>query len=263
MRIALGVEYVGTNYSGWQSQQNQPEVPSIQSAVEIAIASIANHPVSTICAGRTDAGVHASAQVVSCDVQVERTPYAWVYGCNSKLPPDIRVLWMRQVPEDFSARKTAQGRHYKYVIYNSKIRPSLLRDYVGWYYSPLDVDMMLQAAQCWLGEHDFSSFRGAGCQSVSPVRRVKMIAIERRGEMVIIDIIADAFLYHMVRNMVGALMEIGSKRKPVSWAQHVLDAKCRTKAGISAPPQGLYLAGVIYPEQLQIPSVTSGLWFIK
>ncbi len=263
MRIALGVEYAGTNYSGWQSQINQPHVPAIQKVVAAAIASIANHPVSIMCAGRTDAGVHAYGQVVHCDVAVERSAYTWVAGCNAKLPPDVRVLWMQNVPADFDARRTALGRRYKYVIYNSKIRPSLLRDYVGWYYSPLDADKMLQAAQFWLGEHDFSSFRGAGCQSISPVRNVKMINIERRDEMVIIDIIANAFLYHMVRNMVGALLEIGSNKRAVQWAQEVLLAKCRTKAGISAPAQGLYLAEVMYPPALAIPSAKPGLWFFK
>lgn len=263
MRIALGIEYVGTNYSGWQSQINQPHVPSIQKLVEAAIAAIANHPVSITCAGRTDAGVHASGQVVHCDVNVERSPYAWVFGCNTKLPPDIRVLWMQPVAADFSARRSAVGRHYKYVIYNNKIRPSLLRDYVGWYYSPLDAAKMLEAAQAWLGEHDFSSFRGAGCQSISPVRKVKMLSVERRDDLVIIDIIADAFLYHMVRNMVGALLEIGSNRRSVAWAKQVLLAKDRTKAGISAPPQGLYLTKVLYPEEIVLPQVKSGLWFFN
>lgn len=261
MRIALGVEYVGTNYSGWQTQFSTDTIPSVQDELERALAAVANHPVSTICAGRTDAGVHACGQVVHCDVTAERSPYAWVFGCNSKLPRDIRVLWMQQVAADFSARKSAIGRHYKYVIYNNKIRPSLLRDYVGWYYSPLDIDKMLAAGQMWLGEHDFSSFRGAGCQSISPIRRLSMLAIERKGDLVVIDIIADAFLYHMVRNMVGVLLEIGAKRRPVEWAQQVLQAKCRTKAGITAPPQGLYLNKVLYPPQMAIPQSETGLWF--
>ncbi|HSX20392.1 MAG TPA: tRNA pseudouridine(38-40) synthase TruA, partial [Gammaproteobacteria bacterium] len=253
MRIALGVEYIGTNYSGWQSHPQQPHVPSVQGAVEAALSFVANHPVSITCAGRTDAGVHACGQVVHCDVEVVRTPHAWVFGCNTKLPPDIRVLWMQEVPVDFSARRSATGRHYKYVIYNNKIRPSLLHNYVGWHYGALDEQLMQTAAQSWLGEHDFSSFRGSGCQSISPVRNVKMITIERRGDMVIIDIMADAFLYHMVRNMVGALLEIGSGKRSTGWAKQVLLARCRTKAGITAPPQGLYLTHVIYPEQLQLP----------
>lgn len=263
MRIAFGIEYVGTNYSGWQSQVNDPHVLSIQAAVEKAIATVADHPVIITCAGRTDSGVHASGQVVHCDVNVTRDPYAWVFGCNTHLPHDIRVLWMQNVAEEFNARKSAVARHYKYIIYNHKIRPSLLHDYVGWHYAHLDADKMFEAAQSWIGEHDFSSFRGSGCQSISPRRNVKMIAIERRAELVIIDIIADAFLYHMVRNMVGALLEIGSGRRPVSWAAQVLNARCRTKAGITAQPQGLYLTEVIYPEHLNIPRTKQDLWFIS
>ncbi len=263
MRIAFGVEYVGTKYSGWQSQVNAPQVLSVQSALETAISKIANHPVTTICAGRTDAGVHAAGQVVHCDVQAVRDPHAWVFGCNTHLPPDIRVLWMQNMDIDFNARKTAIGRHYKYVIYNHQIRPSLLRDFVGWYYSPLDADRMFRAAQAWIGEHDFSSFRASGCQSISPRRNVKMIAIERRAELVIIDIIADAFLYHMVRNMVGVLLEIGSGRRSEAWAAQVLQAKCRTKAGITAEPNGLYLTEVLYPEHVHIPRTRQDLWFIN
>lgn len=262
-RIAFGIEYVGTNYSGWQSQQHATPIPSIQSTLEKAIASVADHPISTICAGRTDAGVHAANQVIHCDIQAIRTPYSWIHGCNSNLPRDIRVLWMQEVAEDFSARRSAIGRHYKYFIYNNPIRPSLLSDYVGWYYKSLDAAKMHEAAQFWLGTHDFSSFRGAGCQSKSPVRAVKKISVERRGDLVIIDIIADAFLYHMVRNMVGALIQIGSGRQTMAWAQQVLEAKCRTKASITAAPQGLYLAAVLYPEQLQIPQAKSSLWFFN
>lgn len=266
-RIALGVEYVGTNYSGWQRHPKQEHVPSIQAEVERAIASVANHPISIICAGRTDAGVHASGQVVHCDVSAVRNPYAWVNGCNRYLPDDVRVLWMQEVADNFSARRSATSRQYKYVIYNNPLRPSLLRDYVAWYYSPLNIDLMIQAGQCWLGSHDFSSFRGAGCQSKSPVREVKMITIERRGEMVIIDILANAFLYHMVRNMVGVLLQIGSSKvsnsSALEMAQSVLHAKCRTKAGITAPPQGLYLTDVSYPEEFQIPQQRSDLWFFN
>jgi tRNA pseudouridine38-40 synthase len=262
-RIAFGIEYVGTNYSGWQSQQHPTPVQSVQSTLEHAIAAIADHPISTVCAGRTDAGVHASGQVVHCDVTAQRSPHAWVAGCNSKLPRDIRVLWMSEVPEDFNARRSARGRHYKYYIYNSRIRPSLLSDYVGWYYHELDAAKMHIAAQQWLGTNDFSSFRGSGCQSKSPVRELKMISVQRRGELVIIDIIADAFLYHMVRNMVGVLIQIGCGRRSIDWAREVLAAKCRTKASITAAPQGLYLAAVLYPEELKIPQTKTSLWFFN
>lgn len=262
-RIALGVEYVGTNYSGWQSQIQQAHVPSVQAEVERAITLIANHPVKIVCAGRTDAGVHASGQVVHCDVNVERDPRAWINGCNRYLPADIRILWMQTVSDDFSARRSALERHYKYVIYNSPIRPSLLSNSVSWHYSHLNVEYMHQAAQYWLGIHDFASFRGAGCQSKSSVREVKMIAVERRGDMVIIDILANAFLYHMVRNMVGVLLQIGSGGCAIEWAQQVLLAKCRAKAGITARPEGLYLVGVSYPEEFKIPQRRSDLWFFN
>ncbi len=262
-RIALGVEYVGTNYSGWQSQINQPQVASVQGELERAIALVAAQPIKTVCAGRTDAGVHACGQVVHCDVNAIRESHAWVHGCNRYLPRDIRVLWMCNVPDDFSARYAATQRHYKYIVYNNPIRPSLLGDYVGWYYHPVKIDRMRQAASFWLGQHDFSSFRAAGCQSKTAVREIKMITIESRGEMIIIDIIADAFLYHMVRNMVGVLLQIGSSKHPIEWALQVLDAKCRTKAGITAPPQGLYLNAVSYPEHLGIPQQHSGLWFFN
>lgn len=263
MRIALGIEYSGTNYSGWQSQLNDPGVVSVQSVLDKAISIVAAHPVVTTCAGRTDKGVHACGQVVHCDVEKERSAHAWVFGCNANLPNDIRVLWMQNVPDDFNARKSASARHYKYVIYNHKIRPCLLSDYVSWYYTPLDIDKMLLAGKAFIGEHDFSSVRGAGCQSKSPIREIKMLSIERRGDMVIVDIIANAFLYHMVRNIVGVLLEIGSGRRPVAWAANVLMARNRAKAGITAKPEGLYLAEVIYPESLNMPRTHKNLWFIN
>lgn len=262
-RIAFGIEYVGRNYSGWQSHANQPHVPSVQAEVERAIAAVADHPIATICAGRTDTGVHASGQVVHCDVVAIRSTYAWVKGCNRYLPDDIRVVWALEVPEEFNARRSAISRQYKYVVYNNPIRPSLLRDYVSWHYSQLNVELMHEAAQYWVGNHDFSSFRASGCQSKSPVREVKMITVTRRGEMVIIDILANAFLYHMVRNMVGVLLQIGSNKCAIDWAQQVLMAKCRTKAGVTAPPQGLYLTEVSYPVEFQIPQQRSDLWFFN
>lgn len=262
-RIALGVEYVGTNYSGWQRQQNQPEVASIQAALEVALSELANHAVTVVCAGRTDAGVHACGQVVHFDSPAKRSMRAWVFGCNTKLPPDIRVLWAQNVPNDFDARRSALARHYRYVIYNNPIRPSLLSDYIAWHYTPLDADLMHNAAQGWLGENDFSSFRAAGCQSKSPRRNLQQISVRRRAELVIIDILADAFLYHMVRNMVGVLIQIGSGKQPLDWALQVLHAKDRTKAAKTSAPQGLYLFNVKYPQHLQIPEQNAELWFFK
>jgi len=247
-RLAIGLEYAGTNYSGWQKQEYSPQVPSIQAQLEGALSIVAAHPVQVVCAGRTDAGVHASGQVVHCDVTADRNSYAWVAGTNVHLPSDIRVLWAKPVSADFDARRSAIKRHYKYILYNNRIRPSLLRDLVSWHYNPLEIEPMQLAARMWLGEQDFSSFRGSGCQSKSPVRHLYSLEINRSGELIIFDIIANAFLYHMVRNMVGTLLEIGMGRKPAIWAQEVLIAKDRTKASVTAPPQGLYLAGVHYPE---------------
>ena len=262
-RLALGLEYTGTNYHGWQSQENNHNIVTVQTELERALAQVANHPVSTVCAGRTDAGVHASAQVVHCDVESERTMRGWVFGCNTILPRDMRVLWAKLVPADFDARRSATQRRYTYVVYNNSIRPGLLNQYVSWHYSHLDVETMHSAAQDWLGSHDFSSFRAAGCQSLSPVRDLFSITVKRRGELVIFDIIANAFLYHMVRNMVGALLMIGNGSRPSTWAREVLVAKDRTKAGVTAPPQGLYLSGVSYAPSLQIPAYEANLWFFN
>lgn len=262
-RIALGVEYVGTHYRGWQRQINQPDLPCVQAELERALACIANHPVTVFCAGRTDAGVHASGQVVHCDVTPDRPERAWVFGCNANLPRDIRVLWAKIVPAEFDARRSALQRQYQYIIYNNPIRNSLLHEYASWYYIPLNVEQMHLAAQNWVGVHNFSSFRAAGCQSKSPVRELSAISVKRRGELVIVDILANAFLYHMVRNMVGTLCAIGSGHRPPAWAQEVLLAADRTKASVTAPPQGLYLSGVRYPEWLQIPESKSGLWFFN
>ncbi len=262
-RIAFGVEYVGTNYSGWQSQQNQPGVVSVQAVLEVALSQIANHPVEVFCAGRTDAGVHACGQVIHFDSPSVRSTHAWIFGCNSKLPPDIRIIWAKYVPPEFDARRSAIGRHYRYVLYNNSIRPSLMSDYIAWHYTHLNTDQMHLAAQSWLGENDFSSFRAAGCQSKSPMRNLQKIEVTRRAELVIIDILADAFLYHMVRNMVGVLLQIGGGKRPVEWAREVLLARDRAKGGKTASPQGLYLFNVRYPQFLEIPEQNAELWFFK
>ena len=262
-KLALGIEYVGTNYSGWQRQVQKSQILSVQAEIERAISYVANHEVSTICAGRTDAGVHAYGQVVHCEVMADRSMHGWVFGCNSVLPRDIRVLWAKIVPEDFDARRSAIARQYKYIVYNSKMRPGLLYEYLAWHYRALDAEKMHVAAQDWLGVHDFSSFRSAGCQSLSPVRDMLSIQVSRSGEFITFDITANAFLYHMIRNMVGVLFEIGGGKKPVAWAKEVLAVKNRSKASITAPAQGLYLAGVRYPERFQIVECKSGLWFFN
>lgn len=260
-RLALGIEYVGKNYSGWQQQLQASN--SVQAELERALSGIANHPVTTICAGRTDAGVHASGQVVHCDVNVERSEREWVFGCNRLLPHDIRVLWAKLVVPEFHARRCAIQRYYKYILYNHPIRPSLLGDYVSWHYYPLNVEYMQAAAQYWVGEHDFSSFRAAGCQSKSPVRTIKSIALTRQGDMILIDVAGNAFLYHMVRNMVGVLLEIGAGRQPITWANEVLLAKDRKATFVTAPAHGLYLVGVDYPPAMQLPRSSSSLWFLE
>jgi tRNA pseudouridine38-40 synthase len=260
MRLALGIEYCGKNFNGWQQQLQGGQ--SVQAELEQAITQVANHPVKTICAGRTDAGVHASGQVVHCDVEKSRSERDWVFGCNRWLTREIRVLWAKIVPDSFHARRSATQRHYKYVIYNNQVRPSLLGDFVGWHYYPLNVSLMQEAAQLLIGEHDFSSFRGAGCQSKTQVRHIKAINLQRHGDMIILDIYGNAFLYHMVRNMVGVLLEIGGGKRPVQWAYTVLQARDRTAAAVTAPAQGLYLVGVQYPSMFELPSNNGDLWFL-
>ncbi len=251
MRIALGVEYDGSRFSGWQSQTGQR---TVQSSLEEALARIACHPVATVCAGRTDAGVHAHGQVVHFDTEAERPDAGWVRGVNSHLPPDLSVSWVRQaVPDPFHARFSALRRTYRYVIFNRPVRPATLHGRVSWFYKPLDAERMQQAAQALLGEHDFTSYRAAYCQAKSPCRRVEQIQVVRHGLFVIIAITANAFLHHMVRNIAGVLTMIGEGERPVEWAGEVLAARDRAQGGITAPPHGLYLERVEYPEAFAIP----------
>jgi tRNA pseudouridine38-40 synthase len=252
-RIALGIEYDGSAFKGWQAQL-QPGIATVQEALESSLTKLAGHPVKTTCAGRTDAGVHALGQVVHYNSEALRTPQAWVFGTNNYLPSSVRVLWYREMPEAFDARYSALSRRYRYLIYNHPLRPSLLRQGVGWYYRPLAVEPMQAAARYWIGEHDFSSFRAAGCQSRSPVRSVYAIDLYRTGDQIIFDITANAFLQHMVRNMVGVLMRIGAGFEPSTFAQTVLDAKDRRAAALAAPASGLYLIAVHYPQHFGLPA---------
>lgn len=251
--MALGIEYDGTPFRGWQIQR---AALTVQGTLEKALSQVADQPIQTTCSGRTDAGVHAVCQVVHFDVVVKRDLRAWVWGVNSLLPDSIRVLWAKEVPLDFHARYSAFRRHYRYLIYNYTLRPSLLRQYVGWYYRDLDVDRMRKGAANWIGEHDFSSFRSAECQSRTPIREVYSIDIERNREQVIIDLKANAFLHHMVRNMVGTLLPIGSGLREPQWAKSVLEAASRSSANITAPAQGLYLISAEYPKEFALPSVS-------
>ncbi|HYM36595.1 MAG TPA: tRNA pseudouridine(38-40) synthase TruA [Steroidobacteraceae bacterium] len=250
-RIALGLEYDGSRYRGWQ---HQAHAISVQDQVEKALAFVANHPIEATSAGRTDAGVHASMQVVHFDAHVKRSERAWVLGANTELPTDISALWAREVPDDFHARYTALARSYRYIILNRQTRPALERDRVCWERLTLNTEVMHKAAQVLIGEHDFSSFRAAECQSSTPMRRVESIAVRRYDERVIIDITANAFLHHMVRNIAGVLIAIGVGDRHDDWCEEVLNARDRRLGGVTAPPQGLTLVGVRYPTQLALPS---------
>lgn len=252
MRIALGIEYDGSSFYGWQAQQS---VPSVQATLQDALAKVANESIFLFCAGRTDAGVHATGQVVHFDTHAKRHIDAWLWGTNSHLPPTIAVRWSRHVDYHFHARFKAYARRYRYVIYNNPIRPALLNQRVTWCYYPLEVERMRAAIQYLIGEQDFSSFRSSQCGANSPMRQVTEVQIERRGDFVILEIEANAFLHHMVRNISGSLMKIGSGLRPPEWMQEVLAAKDRRVAAETAPAEGLYLIQVRYPAPYLFPSM--------
>lgn len=253
-RIALGVSYNGAGYEGWQSQ---PSGRTVQDQLERALAKFtALKRVSTLCAGRTDAGVHGLMQVVHFDCPVERPDSAWVRGTNSFLPPDIAVQWARHVPSSFHARASAQSRRYAYVLLESPVRPSVEAHRVGWVFRPLQLDVMRQAATLLLGEHDFSSFRASRCQALSPVKRMLRIDIEQRGAYWRLEFEATAFLHHMIRNIMGCLVAIGNGTRPVSWMNEVLQAKSRDAAAPTFSPDGLYFLGPRYDDALNLPSDT-------
>jgi len=252
MRWAFGIEYNGTNYHGWQSQHD-PQLNTVQGCVERAITKIANHQIQVVCAGRTDRGVHAVGQVIHFDTDAERKPKAWLAGTNCYLPDDTRVLWAQLVDEEFHARYTAIARHYRYIIYNSPIRPAILREQVTWFPTFLQTDKMQLAGNFLLGEHDFSAFRGADCQAKTTIRRLESLTVVRQKDFVIIDIRANAFLHHMVRNIVGVLQEIGIGKREPNWAQEVLLGRKRSLGGVTADASGLYLTQVIYPSPWDFP----------
>jgi len=250
-RIALGLEYDGSAFCGWQSQAH---ALAIQSVVEAALSRVADHPVQVIAAGRTDAGVHAAMQVVHFDTQATRAERGWVLGATTNLPAQVSALWAREVPETFHARYSALARTYRYVILNRVPRPALAADRVCWVRDPLDESRMRTAAAHLLGEHDFSSFRAAECQARTPLRNVHEITVERSGTFIVLTVCANAFLHHMVRNIAGVLIAIGSGERPTEWAAEVLAAHDRTRGGVTAAPGGLYLAGIRYAASLALPS---------
>lgn len=249
-RIALGVEYDGSRFCGWQTQ---PEGCSAQDALERGLAEIAGAPVATICAGRTDAGVHALAQVVHFDAATERPAAAWVRGTNALLPPALAVTWAREVPQDFNARYSARSRSYRYLLLNHPVRPAADQARVGWFHAPLDLEKMQRAARLLLGERDFSAFRSAECQAKTPVRTLAQLDIERRGDYLVFDFRANAFLHHMVRNIVGSLVYVGKGKHPPEWMGEVLASRNRALAAPTFEAAGLYLARVAYDRQWGLP----------
>ncbi|MDD5036633.1 MAG: tRNA pseudouridine(38-40) synthase TruA [Methylococcaceae bacterium] len=244
-RIVLGIEYDGSVFAGWQRQRDRR---NIQACVEEAVSKVAAEQVDVVCAGRTDAGVHALEQVAHFDTSARREPRSWLLGVNANLPDDVRILWAREMDESFHARYSAIARYYRYVILNRPMRSALFRKQVTWCFYPLQEEKMQLAANHLLGDHDFSSFRAQGCQSSSPRRIMHFIRVSREEERVIIELSANAFLHHMVRNIAGVLMEIGAGKQSPDWAKQVLEARDRNRGGVTAPPDGLYLGGVYYPE---------------
>jgi tRNA pseudouridine38-40 synthase len=249
-RIALGVAYRGTGYHGWQSQSDGR---TVQDALERALAQFAGTPVRTICAGRTDAFVHGLNQVVHFDTALEREPFSWVRGTNRYLPGDIAVQWCRPVAAGFHARNSARGRRYRFVVLESPVRPALEQGLSGWVVRPLDGQAMRAAAALLIGEHDFSSFRAAECQAASPVKTLRSIRFARQGAYWHVDFDASAFLHHMVRNIMGCLVAVGSGRQPPQWLAEVLAARSRDAAAPTFPAEGLYFVGPYYDAVHGIP----------
>jgi tRNA pseudouridine38-40 synthase len=258
-RLALGVAYRGAAYHGWQSQ---PDGHTVQDVLETALAAFAAAPVRTVCAGRTDAGVHALNQVVHVDAPVEREPYSWVRGTNRHLPGDVAVQWCRPVGPTFHARNDARGRRYRLLVLESPVRPALESGVCGWVFRPLDGDAMRQAAAHLIGEHDFTSFRAAACQAATPVKHLRAIEVTRRGAYWRFDFDASAFLHHMVRNIVGCLVAVGSGRETPAWLGEVLAARSRDAAAPTFAADGLYFLGPYYDAVHGIPEHTAAMDWI-
>lgn len=251
MKIALGIEYDGRGFKGWQLQRQG--VRTVQSVVESAMSQVAAHPVRVISAGRTDTGVHSTGQVVHFETAGERAPRNWLLGGNANLPDDVNLSWARAVPDRFHARFSALGRGYRYVILNRQARSGLLAGRATWIHRPLDAELMHRAAQALVGTHDFSSYRALGCQAKSPVRTLHRLRVQRFADLLVMDLYANAFLHHMVRNIAGVLITIGKGDAQESWAAEVLALRDRTLGGVTAPADGLYLIDVTYPPEFDLP----------
>lgn len=251
MRLAMGVEYDGSAYHGWQLQKSG--VRSVQQEIELALSKVAAHPVRVFCAGRTDTGVHGEGQVIHFDTPSIRSMRGWVLGTNVNLPDDVNINWVQEVSDEFHARFSATSRSYRYVILNRPTRSAIWRDRAVWVHHSLDETLMQRAANHLVGTHDFSSYRAIGCQAKSPVRTINQLTVSRIEDRIIIEISANAFLHHMVRNIAGVLITIGRGEEPVDWSREVLNHRDRTLGGVTAPPQGLYLVHVGYPDTFELP----------
>ena len=254
MRLALGISYNGQGYEGWQSQ---PSGRTVQDRLEHALTQFAAQPVSTLCAGRTDAGVHGLMQVVHFDTPLEREEFSWVRGTNRFLPDDIAVQWAKPVPDAFHSRACAVARRYAYVVLESPVRPSVDGGRVGWVFRPLDEAAMCEAAGLLVGQHDFTSFRASACQAKSPVKTIKRVDISRRGAYWRFEFEADAFLHHMIRNIMGCLLVIGQGHQAAQWMAEVLAARDRDAAAPTFSPDGLYFMGPVYGPEWNLPSRTA------
>lgn len=250
MRIAAGVEYDGSGFHGWQMQR---DAASVQESVQRALSRVADHPVTVSCAGRTDTGVHSVGQVIHFDSIAPRSMRAWVMGGNVNLPPTVSLLWAKPVGDDFHARFSARARHYRYVILNRPSRPALGHAQLTWECRPLDLEWMKAGAAHLLGEHDFNAYRALGCQAKSPVRTLYRLDLERRGDTITLDLSANGFLHHMVRNIAGVLMQVGRGERSPDWVKEVLEGRDRTRGGVTAHPNGLCFVGVDYPAEFGLP----------
>lgn len=259
-RLALAIEYDGSQYHGWQRQAGG--VATVQEYLESALSKVADESITVVCAGRTDTGVHASYQIVHFETHAVRAERAWIMGTNTQLPYDICVKWAKPVNAEFHARFAALERRYRYVIFNGPVKPALMSRQVTWTFKTLDIERMQQAGNHLLGEHDFTSYRAVACQAKSPVRELRALKVSRCGQLIIIDIRANAFLHHMIRNIAGVLMKIGAGEAEIDWSKQVLDARDRRLGGVTAPPFGLYFVDAKYPQEFNLPASDLGPVFL-